>query len=526
MANGTLITYKSTALAFVMAVVVIAVGELIINTKFEPTFWERTSWLLHDPYKGEPFDRLVLSEKLQALGTSSPDIITVGDSSGFFSLHPGVINRYLGGQKLVNISTGANQAFDGYYADAEYMLKRNRSIRSVVLYMHPNLVPVPTVLNKGDLGPIVATQINSVYGEFAAPPSAMFSYFAKMKAFTGNSVKRGDPLSSHLVYLQLRKVAPLTLGWMPEHDVRFPRFNGNPGFWSDRETQFDKKISVDQLKILLGLRDASFINYQLTRFADLCRRYGATPIIVFNPLPWTSSLLTTPVRETIDALERFSKMNPDVLFPVPYITLWNSEKFAMFNHVSREYVHLSSVRLARALATISANPKAAAPFTAGRFSESDAPAVSIGSAEPASSDEMKAALGFYLYTATAGEQYRSVLSKRVLSVLREEPGFDALMEETRRRVDGLESNKDEIILGYDTTQLQAEIVAVTGIKHCGKARGVKWVRLFGTMNFTYKSHVHGLLTEPVSWPQSSNILVPILVEDGKPKFDGYCTESL
>lgn len=516
----------STALAFLIALLTIAALEGAIYIVFKPTFWERTSWLLHDPYKGEPFDRLVLSEKLKNLGNSKPDIITVGDSSGFFSLHPGIINRNLDGQKLVNISTGANQAFDGYFADAEYMLKRNQTIRHVVLYMHPFLVPVPTVIRAGDLGPIVATQINSAYGEMAAPPSALFSRKLKAKLFANSETNRDDPLSSHLVYLQLRKSVHLTLGWMPEHDVRFPRLNGNPGFWSDRETGIAQQISIDNLKILTGLRDPSSIHHNLTRFAELCRMYGAKPVIVFNPIPPYDSSLKLPIQEATAALNRFSKDNPDVLFPLPYITIWDSAKFGMFNHVSREYVHLSSIRLGRALAKIGLQPSEPHPFVVGQFPETDAPAsVRLGQSAPATEDEKTAALSYFLYTATGNERYRLALSGRVKSVIQSEPGFELMMGETRRRIDELAADSDKIALGYDTSQLRADVVDIEGMKHCNGMQNIKWIQLSGTMNFTYKSRVHDV-AEPVSWPHSSSILVPIVIEDHKPKFDGYCSEKL
>src|SRR6266478_2328678 len=166
--------------SIVLAVLVIVIVEINIYWHFQPTFWERTSWFLHDPYRGESFDRLVLSEKLQAVENANPDFITVGDSSGFFSLNPEIIDTYLPGKHLFNTSTGANHAFDGYFATAEYVLRRKPSVKHVVLHMYPGLVPARQVIDKGDLGSIAATQLDSIKGLIEAQPRALFSYNAKL----------------------------------------------------------------------------------------------------------------------------------------------------------------------------------------------------------------------------------------------------------------------------------------------------------------------------------------------------------
>src|SRR5205823_4346972 len=134
------ITHLIAPIAFGLCFV--ALVELGIHLKYHPTFWEKTTWLLHDPYRGEHFDRVIVAEKLSNLLDLDADIISVGDSSGFFSLQPTIVNRYLHGLKYVNLSTGANQAYDGYRAIAEFALRRSPNIKYVVLYIFPLLVPV------------------------------------------------------------------------------------------------------------------------------------------------------------------------------------------------------------------------------------------------------------------------------------------------------------------------------------------------------------------------------------------------
>ncbi|HTC08067.1 MAG TPA: hypothetical protein VK726_04750 [Acetobacteraceae bacterium] len=73
--------------------------------------------------------------------------------------------------------------------------------------------------------------------------------------------------------------------------------------------------------------------------------------------------------------------------------------------------------------------------------------------------------------------------------------------------------------------MNAVPVAVTGHPACAGAPGgtSQWVHLYGNMIFTYDSP-EANVREPVSWLESSYVLVPTVVEDGVRKFDGYCPE--
>src|SRR6266404_7353661 len=114
------------------AVALIAALELTVQWTLKPTFWDKSTWLTFDLYRGESFDRIMAFQKLSKLADEDPDIISVGDSSGFFSLQSRIVNRYVAPLKYVNLSTGANHAFEGYAATAEYMLRRCKHIKYVV----------------------------------------------------------------------------------------------------------------------------------------------------------------------------------------------------------------------------------------------------------------------------------------------------------------------------------------------------------------------------------------------------------
>ena len=114
--------------AFVAAVVAIELG---VHLVFQPSFWQKTTWLMHDPYRfqGEVADRDFTFQKLRWIEDSDPEIISVGDSSGFFSLQSKIINRYISGHKYLSLNTGANDAYAGYKGIAEYMLRRSPHLR-------------------------------------------------------------------------------------------------------------------------------------------------------------------------------------------------------------------------------------------------------------------------------------------------------------------------------------------------------------------------------------------------------------
>jgi hypothetical protein len=112
------VVLKRLILPALCALVIVSIVEFAIDITWRPTFWQKSTWLMHDAYhSGEIFDRLEMSTRLSALLDNDPDIISVGDSSGFFSLQSTVVNRFTGGLKFLSFNTGANQAFSRIPSD-------------------------------------------------------------------------------------------------------------------------------------------------------------------------------------------------------------------------------------------------------------------------------------------------------------------------------------------------------------------------------------------------------------------------
>lgn len=490
------------------AVALIGILEISLQLTLRPTFWQKSNWLLHDPYRPEVFDRLVLYEKLSTLENTDPDVIMVGDSTGFFSIQPTIVNRYTHGLTVENFSTGANYAYDGYKAIAEYMLRRSTRIKFVVLYIYPTLLPSDEIMGRADLGRIAYHDLVSINSDLM-PPSAALSVYAKFGLFEHQYYHNGDYLSNQMPYLEFANTVSESLGWEPEYDIRFKRYVGQLSFFPKSEGAW-----FNTFRTVLG------------DFDRMVRSYNAKLVVVFAPVP-AYSFKSADANELAlrRALARFQSNFPDVTFLTPLITTFGDEKFGMFNHVSREYTFLSSARLGMALRTLFGHrvPDQMSILQQGENDGRRSVEVNwhpLATHNPAA---LRAATAFYMYAATADDSYRDLISKRVLSELAKDKAFNFMIQDGRKRLTDL--RQKNITFGFDLSGLEAKPAEVTGLTHCNTNQNIQWVHIGGVIKFNIESqHFHG--EEPVSWPAESNILIPTVVEDGVLKFDGYCRELM
>jgi hypothetical protein len=486
--------------------------ELAIQLRYHPGFWQITTWLMHDPYKGEPFDRSELYLRLSHLEDSDPDIISVGDSSGFFSLQSTIVNRFIPGYRFLSLNTGANQAYIGYRAIAEYMLRRAKHIKYVVLYLFPQLQAQEEVIRVADLGPITENDLVSVRS-YVTPPSAFLSPYAKEWLFNRQRFHFGGLPANHVPTLQLWSTVDDALGWLPEFDVRYDRVDGRSPFYPDARSGWYNQ---------LGLTDPSAINANLADFENMVRSYGARLAIAFGPISQRGLQPGDPNALAADAaLARFQREHPEVKFLFPLITRWGAEKFGMYNHISREYTFLSSERVGKALANLLRDPASIPPFTARLKDQEPYPAIVAKPLRPPDPTLLKPALEFYLHTSLGGPAGGEAMSQRVVDLLADEPAYQNMMKDTRTRTAALAARGIEI--GFDLSLLQAVPVEISGLAHCADRPGVEWAQIEGSMIFTYDSPA-AHAREPVRWPHDSHIFIPTIVEGGVRRFDGYCPE--
>jgi hypothetical protein len=508
----------------VVALAIIGLIELAIELKYHPDFWQKTTWLVHDPYRGESFDRVMLYEKLSNLGNSRPEMISVGDSSGFFGIQSKIANRYTHGVSYLSLNTGANYVYLGYRALAEYMLRKPDSrIKWVILYVFPQLLPEESVLSEGTLAPYVN---DALVGPLSVltPPSAFLSPYAKYKIFDDYDWHYGPPMTNAVAPLQLRAQIKQALGWLPEFDVRYDRVDGQFPFPYYRNEQAASAVDARSgILPRLGLAQSSSIYAVYDDFNRMVKSYGAHLAIAFAPVSERAIYPNeTHIAEAEAAMARFSRDNPDVKFLFPLISTWTPEKFGTANHVSREYTFMSSMRLGKALGRLVSDPDSI-PNYRPRFQPIPLPHITHQITGPADPELLKSAFAFYLYTQTLDESYKELISRRVLDLLEHDEAFRYMMEDAAARARLFAEKHIEI--GFDMSQMRARPLAVSGMPHCNERPETQWVQVDGILNFTYKSPEIAPQPEPVRWPESSNIYFTLIKEDGILKFDGYCPES-
>jgi formylglycine-generating enzyme len=518
--DGTKPTQEKESLSIfwplIISIIVIGLIEGILYFRYSPSLLDRSPWLLRDPYMPEGFDRISLYLKLKTLEKSNPDIIMVGDSSGFFSVQPKITMGYLEGLKLANLSINASYGYQGYKAVAQYAINNNPSVKYIVLNIYPFLLPTKRlehVSRSGRLGQTFEKLFISPV-RFLAPPSAYWTMQAKHLCFLRSFLPSTHRLSNHIVALDAHYRLRDTLGWIPEYDER-----------CSRTTDYHK-FEFDYKKNILGFESETFIYDTLANFAKMCKEKNVRLIISFNPIGWQHfNDRDEDVQRVFKELERVQIAFPDVWILNHPITIWEPVKFGMYNHIAREYSHLSSARLGKALSLLISHPESYQPFDAGVAMSKIAPSPKVeirASGVDASLEQKKAAMAFFLYAATGNIEYRLLLSKRSIKLLEDDDAFKFMIWDNKTRLDSLAW--EGINFDYDLKNLRGVVVYVSNGQRCVDKNSDLWIRLDGSIKYTMKIKDE-TIEAPVKWSSNNNIFVPIIFEDGQWKFDGYCRED-
>jgi hypothetical protein len=261
-----------------VAVAVIAGLEGAVTAVRRPDDVERSNFLSFTYLRPE-VDRLIVYEKLRAFTGSSPDIIQIGDSTGFYGVNSDVVTNHLDGLRYVNLSCCANMGFDGYYAVAHFMLRHSRSIKAVVLYI--------SAFN------FMYTNADSSFAEpiensfdslrsYVMPPSLVLRENIIKAIYGPARTSSTNPEVEHkLEFIRDHN------GWLGEDDVRrsgkarddYWRTQCGPQrfiAWDDG----DDNYSVD----FAGRREWRLFD-KIARFAALTAEYNAKLILMVQPLP-------------------------------------------------------------------------------------------------------------------------------------------------------------------------------------------------------------------------------------------------
>ena len=305
------------------------------------------------------FHRSLILDKLNDFANSSPDIIQVGDSSGFHGVRPEIVMNYLGGLKYLNLSCCAPLGYNGYYGIADFMLRRNPSIKVLVLYV--NLRDLPR-----------ADMIDSEYklGEAMEALNSPLAYLRPatlaLRQKISDAYERPTRLDLEFS-ADARNSIRHNHGWWAEHDPRLSG-RGYVEYWRRICGETGVAIQDDgptyySYDPIHGQR--SYMVSEFERFAQLAANYGAKFIILFHPYSCRAlegTLIPARLKDLRAVEQRFTNVTA---LPDEMVELWPTGQFTSAAHLRVGYDEINSRRVGELLARfLGINARPEAPDTA------------------------------------------------------------------------------------------------------------------------------------------------------------------
>jgi hypothetical protein len=321
-----------------IALAVIALTEAVCALVLRPGIVERTKFNLLNR-----FHTTAVFGKLGEFADSAPDIVQVGDSSGFHGVNPDAVTRYLGGLKYLNLSCCAGMGYRGYYSIADFMLRRNPGVKAVVLYVSlRNLPRADLIAGQRQLGDFVENSLTTPFANLAPATVALRQRIVDAMEHKGQA--RIDAIFTD----ELRQSARAHNGWWPEHDRRIAG-GKRAEYW--RETCGATGVAVqNDDATFYGDDKQSYMLSEFGRFASLAARHGAKFVVIFHPFSCRGlegSLLAARRADIARLLKQNSNM---VVFPESMLELWPTEKFVSADHLRVGYDEENFRRVGKLLA--------------------------------------------------------------------------------------------------------------------------------------------------------------------------------
>jgi len=339
-------------LAALATIVAVELGYSVVDAS-SPV--ERSNYLNWNFNSDELFHKVVIYEKLRNAVRSKPDIIQVGDSSGFHGIKPRIVDQYLGGLKYENLSCCANTGFDGYYSIADFMLRNATEIKAVVLYMSLNNPPRDLAgAESATVGG--ADRIRNAFGAlapFTSPPTLSARPDLVSALYTlGHTVNLLGVTPSGTMWPEFTNFLRTERGWWPEHDPhQVPEkqaemiralcgptgIRGIPGHGPE-----------DYIRDVFGIR-RSYAEIELRRLADLTARHNAKLILLIQP--YACQLVGSLVPDLQADIAAVMADYPNVIVPDRALSEhWPGEWFVSPDHLKIGHENAASRRVGRAVA--------------------------------------------------------------------------------------------------------------------------------------------------------------------------------
>ena len=341
------------ALLAALAIIVLVEGGYSVDNASSPV--ERSNYLNWNFNSDELFHKVVIYEKLQTAVRNKPDIIQVGDSSGFHGIVPRIVDQYLGGLKYENLSCCANTGFDGYYSITDFMLRNTPEIKAVVLYISLNNPPRdPASVETGVVGG--ADRIRNAFGvlaPFTSPPTLSAREDLVSAVYTlGNAVSHRGLMPLSTMWPELIRFLQTERGWFPEHDP-----HQVPERQADMLTALCGPTGVrtvgghspeDFTRDIFGTR-RSYAAVELRRLADLAARHNAKLVLMIQPYPCELAGSLVPALQSDIAAVMADYSNVIVPDRALY-ERWPGPWFVSADHLKIGHEDAASRRVGRAVA--------------------------------------------------------------------------------------------------------------------------------------------------------------------------------
>jgi hypothetical protein len=341
----------------------------------KPSRFDRNNFLTLPFAAEDSIQRLFLYEKLEYLSDARPTILQVGDSSGLHGVQPPIVEAYVPGQRYLNFGVATNVGYAGYYEIAKYLLKRDKSIKYLVLYT-TFAGGQPRASLWWDANDLLAGDIHREFNDpfhraLQLPSLAARPRVTDAVYYLDGAFKRRDaPRSQNRGYLMFNSIFRDSGGWARETD--------NPGdivgnIWSNLDSlvagrQSDRMPAEIQavFRRAFPVTDESYFDWSrlehrsriediLSEFAELARTNGVMLIVIPNPMP--ESIRTRYSKEVFDvdamtaALQRFKQRHGDVVVEGAF-DYWPDDRFSVFSHVATPFARANSERVGRLLARV------------------------------------------------------------------------------------------------------------------------------------------------------------------------------
>ncbi|HEV2956151.1 MAG TPA: hypothetical protein VGX95_08535 [Xanthobacteraceae bacterium] len=321
-----------------LALGVIVATEGVCAFALRPGIVERTKFNLLDR-----FHSAVIFGKLNEFADSAPDIVQVGDSSGFHGVNPDIVMRYLGGLKYLNLSCCAATGYRGYYGIADFMLRRNPGIKAVVLYVSLNNLPRADLIEgQHQLGEFIQNSLTTPFS-YVSPATV-----ALRQRIVDATEKKGQSKTDAIFTDDMRQSAREHGGWWAEHDRRLTG-EKRVSFWRATCGENGIKLWNDQDSYYTGDHQ-SYMFAELERFALLAAHHGARLIVLFHPFSCrgVEGNFLDARRADLGALvQRHANVVP---LPEQMLESWATEEFVSSDHLRVGYDEENSKRVGKLLA--------------------------------------------------------------------------------------------------------------------------------------------------------------------------------